>query len=181
MSSGLIPSPLTSICCWTHLVRFLCVVRNLTLTGSYLLSVESNEWREIKRTPQAMNDSPDGIYAPFTKHSSQEDGTLADEDWALSSMATGAEACDSQVPKHLEKQCVREALLPKGRWAYYKEKVRRDFEWTKIANVHHGLVAKWKATRAWINLWNCWLTKRTELGDTWWTKLIGLGKWPIEL
>lgn len=48
-----------------------------------------------------MNDGPDGIYAPFTKHSSQEDGTLADEDWALSSTATGAEAYDSL--KHLEK------------------------------------------------------------------------------
>lgn len=39
----------------------------------------------------------------LTKHSSQEDGTLADEDCVLSSTATGAEACDSRVPKHLEK------------------------------------------------------------------------------
>lgn len=58
---------------------------------------------EIKRTPQAVTDGPDGSYEHFTKHSSQEDGTLADEDWVLSSTATGAEACDSQFLKHLEK------------------------------------------------------------------------------
>ena len=50
-----------------------------------------------------MTDGPDGSYEHFTKHSSQEDGTLTDEDWVLSSRATGAEACDSQVPKHVEK------------------------------------------------------------------------------
>lgn len=42
---------------------------------------------------------------------------------------------------------VSEALLPKGMWACYKQKVRRDFVWTETANVHYGLVARWKVTR----------------------------------